>query len=187
MIRPPQVIVGAKLPLSPMQVWAIRVRLQIARRIRDLALFDIALDSKLRGCDVVSLRVADIVAAGALRSRAMQFEITEQARRSLADWLRVRRGEIDGWLFPSRMVEGAHLSTRQYIRLLKDWVALIGLEPAAYGTHSLRRTKVAMLYRKTGNLRACQLLLGHTKLESTVRYLGVELDDALAPSEALQI
>ena len=142
---------------------------------------------------MVSLRLADIVAAGALRSRAiviqqktgrpMQFEITEQSRCSLADWLRVRRGEPDGWLFPSRMREGAHLSTRQYIRLLKAWVALIGLEPAAYGTHSLRRTKVAMLYRKTGNLRTCQLLLGHTKLESTVRYLGVELDDALALSK----
>jgi integrase len=85
------------------------------------------------------------------------------------------------------MTPSAHLSTRQYFRLLREWVALIGLEPAAYGTHSLRRTKVAMLYRKTGNLRACQLLLGHTKLESTVRYLGVELDDALALSEALEI
>jgi len=180
-----------------MHVWAIRVRLQIERRLRDLALFDIALDSKLRGCDVVSLRLPDIVAAGALRRRAIviqqktgrpvQFEITEQARRSLADWLAVRRGEPDGWLFPSRLVQGAHLSTRQYIRLVKEWIALIGLEPAEYGTHSLRRTKVSMLYRKTGNLRACQLLLGHTKLESTVRYLGVELDDALALSEALEI
>ena len=196
MIRPPQVIVGAKLPLRPMHVWAIRVRLQIARRVRDLALFDIALDSKLRGCDVVSLRLADVVAAGAVRSRAIviqqktgrpvQFEITEQTRRSLANWIRIRRGET-GWLFPSRLVQGAHLSTRQYIRLVKAWVVLAGLEPAAYGTHSLRRTKVAMLYRKTGNLRACQLLLGHTKLESTVRYLGVELDDALALSEALEI
>lgn len=196
MNRRPQVIVGAKLPLRPMHVWAIRVRLQIARRVRDLALFDIALDSKLRGCDVVSLRLADVVAAGALRSRAIviqqktarpvQFEITEQTRRSLAAWLRIRRGN-DGWLFPSRMIQGAHLSTRQYIRLVKGWVVLAGLEPAAYGTHSLRRTKVAMLYRKTGNLRACQLLLGHTKLESTVRYLGVELDDALSLSEALEI
>jgi len=197
MIRPPQVIVGAKLPLRPMNVWAIRVRLQIGHRVRDLALFDIALDSKLRGCDVVSLRLPDIVAAGAVRSRAIviqqktgrpvQFEITEQTRRSLVDWIRIRRGEPDGWLFPSPMVHGAHLSTRQYIRLVKGWVVLVGLEPAAYGTHSLRRTKVAMLYRKTGNLRACQLLLGHTKLESTVRYLGVELDDALALSEALGI
>ena len=197
MNRPPRVIVGPKLPLRPMHVWAIRVRLQISRRIRDLALFDVALDSKLRSCDVVSLRIPDIVAGGALRQRAtviqqktgrpVQFELTEQTRRSVADWLEVRRGDPDGWLFPSRMAEGAHLTTRQFYRLLKDWVALIGLEPAAYGTHSLRRTKVAMLYRKTGNLRACQLLLGHTKLESTVRYLGVELDDALALSEALEI
>lgn len=197
MSQPPQVIVGPKLPLRPMHVWAIRVRLQIARRIRDLALFDIALDSKLRGCDVVSLRVADIVATGAIRQRAtviqqktgrpVQFEITETTRRSIADWLKIRRGDPDGWLFPSRMRQECHLSTRQYLRLLKGWVALIGLERAAYGTHSMRRTKVAMLYRKTGNLRACQLLLGHTKLESTVRYLGVELDDALALSESLEI
>jgi len=197
MNQPPQVIVGAKRPLRPMHVWAIRVRLQIANRLRDLALFDIALDSKLRGCDVVSLRLPDIIAAGAVRSRAIvvqqktgrpvQFEITEQTRRSLVEWLKIRLGEANGWLFPSRMNRTVHLSTRQYIRLVKGWVALIGLEPAAFGTHSLRRTKVAMLYRKTGNLRACQLLLGHTKLESTVRYLGVELDDALALSEALEI
>ena len=190
-------IVGAKLPLRPMHVWTIRVRLQVARRVRDLALFDIALDSKLRGCDVVALRLSDIMAAGVLRRRATiiqqktgrpaQFEITEQTRRSHADWLNRRRGDPDGWLFPSRMHAAAHLSTRQYIRLVKQWVALIGLEPAAYGSHSLRRTKVSMLYRKTGNLRACQLLLGHTKLESTVRYLGVELDDALELSEALEI
>ena len=190
-------IVGAKLPLRPMHVWTIRVRLQIERRLRDLALFDIALDSKLRGCDVVALRLVDIIAAGALRRRAtviqqktgrpVQFEITEQTRRSLADWLKRRRGEPDGWVFPSRMHPTAHLSSRQYIRLVKEWVALIGLEPAAYGSHSLRRTKVSLLYRKTGNLRACQLLLGHTKLESTVRYLGVELDDALELSEGLEI
>jgi integrase len=180
-----------------MHVWTIRVRLQIERRVRDLALFDIALDSKLRGCDVVALRLADIMAAGSLRPRAtiiqqktgrpVQFEITPQTRRSLSDWLNRRRGEPDGWLFPSRMRPCAHLSTRQYIRLVKQWVALIGLEPAAYGSHSLRRTKVSLLYRKTGNLRACQLLLGHTKLESTVRYLGVELDDALELSEGLEI
>lgn len=190
-------IVGAKLPLRPMHVWTIRVRLQLQRRVRDLALFDIALDSKLRGCDVVALRLSDIMSAGALRRRAtiiqqktgrpVQFEITEQARRSLTDWLNWRRGELDGWLFPSRLHPGAHLSTRQYIRLVKEWVALIGLEPAAYGSHSLRRTKVSLLYRKTGNLRACQLLLGHTKLESTVRYLGVEVDDALELSEGLEI
>jgi integrase len=127
-----------------MQVWSIRVRLQIDGRLRDLALFDVALDSKLRGSDVVSLRLPDILAAGALRHRAIviqqktgrpvQFELTEQTRRSLSEWLRMRRGEPDGWLFPSRLVRGAHLSTRQYIRLVKEWIAPIGLEPAAYGT-----------------------------------------------------
>src|SRR3954466_4947769 len=118
MNRPARVIVGAKLPLRPMHVWAIRVRLQIERRLRDLALFDIALDSKLRGCDVVALRLPDIMAAGAFRRRAIvmqqktgrpvQFEITEQARRSLADWLKISREHENGWLLPSRLVAGAH-------------------------------------------------------------------------------
>lgn len=188
---------GAKLPLRPMHVWGIRVRLQVERRIRDLALFDLAIDSKLRGCDVVALRIGDIVSAGAIRRRAIvlqqktgrpvQFEITDQARHSVARWLERRPSYGGDWVFPSRLWPGQHLSTRQYSRLVKWWVDLIGLEPSGYGTHSLRRTKVSLLYKKTGNLRACQLLLGHTKLESTVRYLGVELDDALLMSEALEL
>jgi integrase len=188
---------GAKLPLKPMHVWGIRVRLHVESRIRDLALFDLAIDSKLRGCDLVALRINDLVTGASVRrrgivlqqktSRPVHFEITDQTRQSIAAWL-IRRGErSDNWLFPSCQVPGRHLSTRQYARLLKQWVDLLGLEPSAYGTHSLRRTKVSLLYRKTGNLRACQLLLGHTKLESTVRYLGVELDDALELSEALEI
>ena len=164
---------------------------------RDLALFDIALDSKLRGCDVVALRLSDVLSAGALRRRSIviqqetgrpvHFEITEQARQSLASWLGCRGGHAGGWLFPSRLRRGLHLPTRQYSRPVKEWMALIDLQPAAYGTHSLTRTKVSLLYRKTGNLRACQLLLGHSKLESTLRYLGVELDDALELSEGLEI
>lgn len=188
---------GAKLALRPMHVWALRVRLQLAHRIRDLALFDVALDSKLRGCDVVALRMGDLMTAGALRRRAIvlqrktgrpvQFEITEQTRQSVSQWLSTRRQADSNWVFPSRLHLGEHLSTRQYARLVKQWANLIGLDASIYGTHSLRRTKVSLLYRKTGNLRACQLLLGHTKLESTVRYLGVEVDDALALSEALEI
>ena len=119
--------------------------------------------------------------------RPVQFEVTEQARRSLASWIASKRLEPDDWLFPSRMNAGCHLSTRQYARLVDQWVALVSLDPAAYGTHSMRRTKVSLLYKKTGNLRACQLLLGHTKLESTVRYLGIEVDDALELSEALEL
>ncbi|MEL6220419.1 MAG: tyrosine-type recombinase/integrase, partial [Pseudomonadota bacterium] len=90
-------------------------------------------------------------------------------------------------LWPGRFNEPLHISTRQYARLVRDWVTSIGLEPSAYGAHSMRRTKVAQIYRKTGNLRAVQLLLGHAKMDSTVRYLGVEFEDALAPPEAVEI
>jgi integrase len=188
---------GTKLALKPVHVWGIRIRFQVARKLRDLALFDLALDSKLRACDLVALRVSDLVSGGRVRGRVMilqrktgrpvQFEVTEQTRRSLTEWLEARRAADDEWIFPSRSNRGAHVTTRQYARLLKGWVSLIGLDPAAYGTHSMRRTKVSLLYKKTGNLRACQLLLGHTKLESTVRYLGVEVDDALELSEALEL
>jgi integrase len=167
------------------------------RQLRDLALFDLALDSKLRGCDLVALRVSDLVSGGHVRGRVMilqrktgrpvQFEVTEQTRRSIGSWLQAKQLGPDDWLFPSRMKTGAHLSTRQYARRVDQWVALVGLDSRAYGTHSMRRTKVSLIYKKTGNLRACQLLLGHTKLESTVRYLGVEVDDALELSEALEL
>ncbi len=188
---------GAKLALKPVHVWGVRIRLQVALRARDLALFDLALDSKLRGCDLVALKVSDLTSASGVRSRVMilqrktgrpvQFEVTEQTRRSVASWIE-RKGLGPGdWLFPSRKNKGDHLSTRQYARLVDRWITRIGLDPSAYGTHSMRRTKVSLLYKKTGNLRACQLLLGHTKFESTVRYLGVEVDDALELSEALEL
>ena len=188
---------GAKLALKPVHVWGIRIRLQVALRARDLALFDLALDSKLRGCDLVALKVSDLMSRSGVRSRVMilqrktgrpvQFEVTEQTRKSVASWIEKNSLGPNDWLFPSRSKEAAHLSTRQYARLVDRWVTLVGLDPAAYGTHSMRRTKVSLLYKKTGNLRACQLLLGHTKLESTVRYLGVEVDDALELSESLEL
>jgi integrase len=171
--------------------------LQVASRTRDLALFDLALDSKLRGCDLVALRVSDLLTVNGVKrgvmilqqktGRPVQFEVTEQTRRLIAAWIDQKQLGAEDWLFPSRMKSGAHLTTRQYARLVDQCVSLVGLDPAAYGTHSMRRTKVSLLYRKTGNLRACQLLLGHTKLESTVRYLGVEVDDALELSEALEL
>jgi integrase len=138
-----------------------------------------------------------VAPAGAPRQRAtiiqqktgrpVPFEITEPTREALSAWLRIRGDRPDDWLFPSQCRPGGHLSTRQYARLVREWVALIDLEPGAYGTHSLRRTKVALVYKKTGNLRACQLLLGHRKLESTVRYLGIEVDDALELSEQVEL
>ncbi len=190
-------IVGPKPPLKPRHIWAIRQQLKNADRVRDLALFNCAIDAKLRGCDLVKLRLSDLAPGGSLRQRAtivqqktgrpVLFEITEPARAALASWLARRGRRDDDWVFPSRSRPGEHLSIRQYARLVGEWVALIDLEPTAYGTHSLRRTKVALVHKRTGNLRACQLLLGHRKLESTVRYLGIEVDDALALSEQTEI
>jgi integrase len=190
-------LIGPKPPFKPKHIWAIRTRLQHEGRTRDLALFNTAIDSKLRGCDLVGLRVADVHLGDGIRlrttiiqqktGRPVPFELTETTRETLAAWLKLRGLRASDWLFPSRSRPGEHLTTRQYGRLVDEWVTLIGLDPAGYGTHSLRRTKVALIYRRTGNLRACQLLLGHTKLESTVRYLGIEADDALVMSEQTDI
>jgi site-specific recombinase XerC len=90
------------------------------------------------------------------------------------------------YLFNGRR-PGQSMTTRQYARLLSGWLASIDLDSAVYGTHSLRRSKATLIYRRTGNLRAVQLLLGHTKIESTVRYLGIDIDDALAISEQTEI
>ena len=161
--------VGPKPPLKPKQVWAIRSFLQREQRVRDLALFDVAIDSKLRGCDLVKLRTGDLVVNGQARQRAMvvqqttnqpvQFELTDQTRESLIAWLTRRAGSLDNFAFPSRVDYNSHLKTRQYARLVGKWVEAIGLCPSAYGTHSLRRTKVALIYKRTGNLRAVQILL----------------------------
>ena len=190
-------IIGTKPPLKPKHIWGIRQQLRTAGKVRDLALFNCALDAKLRGCDLVKLRVSDVAPGGTMRDRAtviqqktgrpVPFEITDASRDALSAWLALRGKRADDWLFPSRSRPGDHVTTRQYARLVAEWVTMIELEPRAYGTHSLRRTKVALLYKKTGNLRACQLLLGHRKLESTVRYLGIEVDDALALSEQIEI
>ncbi len=190
-------VTGQKPPLKPREVWAIRVRLQISNRVRDLALFNLAIDSKLRGCDLVHLRVEDVMQGDQVRTRALvsqrktgapvQFEITEQARAAVAAWVRGKTLKGSDWLFPSRVDKCKPMTTRQYGRLVDEWIEAIGLAPSAYGTHSLRRMKAALIYRKTGNIRAVQLLLGHTKLDSTVRYLGVEVEDALAIAESIDV
>ena len=190
-------IVGQKRPLLPKHVWAIRVRLELAENTRDLALFNMTVDSKLRGCDLVCLQVKDVYVAGRVKERAsvlqsktkkpVQFEITEGTRKSLTAWIDDPAMIGSKYLWPGRFHDPLHISTWQYARLVKDWVSSIGLEPSAFGTHSLRRTKAAQIYKKTGNLRTVQLLLGHTKMDSTVRYLGVELEDALEISESVEI
>ena len=190
-------IVGQKRPLLPKRVWAIRVRLEIAESHRDLALFNLAIDSKLRGCDLVRLKVTDVYASGQVRERTsilqsktgkpVRFELTSGTRATVERWLNDPIMIGSAHLWPGRFHRRPHISTRQYARLVRFWVQSIGLEPSAYGTHSMRRTKVAQIYKKTGNLRAVQLLLGHTKMDSTVRYLGVELEDALAISETVEM
>jgi integrase len=190
-------LTGQKPALKTKEVWAIRARLELRSRVRDLALFNLAIDSKLRGCDLVTLRVKDVAAGGEVKNRGVivqrktgrpvQFEITPQTKAAVGELLARRRPAASDYLFRSRIPSSPHLSTRQYARIVRGWVSSIGLNPATYGTHSLRRTKAALIYRKTGNLRAVQLLLGHTKLESTVRYLGVEVDDALEISEQVDL
>jgi integrase len=190
-------IVGAKPPLRPSHVWSIRTKLQMEGRKRDLALFNLAIDSKLRGCDVVAVRVDDVAPSGYAMDRAtirqrttgrpVRFELTDQTRLAIDEYLRMTGRKSRQVLFAGRGDGSRGLTVRQYARLVQDWVTSIGLDPAKFGTHSLRRTKAVLIYRRTGNLRAVQLLLGHTKIESTVRYLGIEVDDAIEIAEKIDI
>ena len=186
-------LTGAKPPLRPKHVWSIRTKLQIEGRVRDLAMFNLAIDSKLRGCDLVKIKIGTLVTGQEIRTRAMviqqktgrpvQFELTEPTREAVSNWMKIAHLRAEDFLFPSRVSTSPHLGTRQYARIVDGWVEEIGLDAAAYGTHSMRRTKASLVYRRTKNLRAVQLLLGHTKLESTVRYLGIEVEDALEMAE----
>lgn len=190
-------LIGAKPPLRSKHVSSIRTKLQIEGRKRDLALFILAIDSKLRGCDVVSIRVEDIAPRGYAVDRAtvrqkktghpVRFEITEQTRQALDEYVNAAGKQRGEFLFSGRSGSNRCLTTRQYARLVSGWIASCGLDPNNFGTHSLRRTKATMIYKRTGNLRAVQLLLGHTKIESTVRYLGIEIDDALEITEQVDI
>ena len=190
-------LTGQKPPLQPRHVWAIRTQLQFGGKVRDLALFNLAIDSKLRGCDVVSVRIEDVAPHGYALDRAsirqkqtgrqVKFELTEHTRAAIDSLLKARVDCSQDYLFGGRGNPGCHLSTRQYARLVGEWVSLAGLDPLRFGTHSLRRTKATSIYRKTGNWRAVQLLLGHTKIESAVRYPGVEVDDALAIAEQIEV
>ena len=190
-------LIGAKPPLRSKHVWSIRTKLQIEGRKRDLALFNLAIDCKLRGCDVVAIRMEDIAPSGYAIDRAtvrqkktghpVRFEITEQSRQALDEYMRADSKQRGEFLFRGRKGSNSCLTTRQYARLVSEWIASCGLDPSLFGTHSLRRTKATMIYKRTGNLRAVQLLLGHTKIESTVRYLGIEIDDALEIAEQVDI
>ena len=189
-------LIGAKPPLRQKHVWAIRSMLQNELNKRDQAMFNLAIDSKLRGCDIVAIRVDDVAPNGYAIDRAtvrqrktgrpVRFELTEQTRQAVDDYLKVSRKKPGEFLFTGPK-SGRSMTPRQYGRLVSDWFVGVGLDPHLYGTHSLRRTKATLIYRRTGNLRAVQLLLGHTKIESTVRYLGIDVDDALAIAEQVDV
>jgi integrase len=190
-------LIGAKPPLRPKHVCSIRTHLMIQRRTRDLAMFNLAIDSKLRGCDVVALKVEEVASNGYTIDRAtvrqrktgrpVKFELTDQTREAVDDYLRAEGKKPGEFLFTGSGRNSQGMTTHQYARLVSRWVASIGLDAKLFGTHSLRRTKATLIYRRTGNLRAVQLLLGHTKIESTVRYLGIEVDDALAIAEQTEV
>jgi integrase len=190
-------LIGAKPPLRQKHVWAIRTKLQIEQRTRDLAMFNLAIDSKLRGCDVIALKVEDVAPNGYSGDRAtvrqkktgrpVRFELTEQTRQAVDDYIRTAGKKPGEFLFTARPGQNRGMTTRQYARRVSEWIASIGLDPHLFGTHSLRRTKATLIYRRTGNLRAVQLLLGHSKIESTVRYLGIEVDDALSIAEQIDL
>jgi site-specific recombinase XerC len=168
-------IVGQKAPFKPKDIWALRVRLQMESRVRELALFNLGIDSKLRGCDLVALRVRDVCHGEQVATRAIvmqlktqrpvQFEITASTRDALNVWIKRAGLKSEDYLFPSRLHHSPHLGTRQYARILGHWVDELGLDRGDYGTHSMRRTKATLIYRRTKNLRAVQLLLGHSKLD----------------------
>jgi len=190
-------LIGQKSPLKLKDIWAIRIHLQLDKHIRDLALFNLAIDSKLRGCDLVGLRVRDIAHGKQIMSRAIvmqlktkrpvQFELTEQTREAVAAWIAKANLNSEQYLFPSRLKQSPHITTRQYARIVHRWVRSIGLDSTEYGTHTMRRTKATLIYRSTKNIRAVQLLLGHSRIESTIRYLGIEVDDALEIAEQIEI
>jgi integrase len=190
-------LVGQKAPFKPREIWTLRARLQMQQRTRELALLDLGIDSKLRACDLVALRVRDLYHGDHIARRAtvvqrktlrpVQFEVTPATQEAVEAWVKQEGLTPDSYLFPSRIRRVSHIAARQYARILHGWVQELGLDPTRYGTHSMRRTKASLIYKKTKNLRAVQLLLGHSQLESTARYLGVELDDALEIAEQTEI
>jgi integrase len=190
-------IIGQKHPLKASVVWSIRTILKQSGNKRDLALFNLAIDSKLRGCDLISLKRGDISHSNKVLARAtvmqhktgtpVKFEITEKTRDSLMDWFDEAEIGYNDYIFKSRIRRSTHITTRTYARIVQGWVDSIGLDEADYGTHSMRRTKVSLLYKMRGNLREIQILLGHKKIESTVHYLGITVEDALESSEHLEL
>jgi len=183
-------VVGRKPPLSPEQVQLMKMLLTQAGNIRDLALFSLAIDSALRGSDLVRLKVEDLYDGTDIRevanirqkktSKAVSFTMSTFTREALKELIESEEMGSQSFLFTSQHKgKGNPLSPAHLRRLMKGWLAQANINPDLYGSHSLRRSKIALIYKKTGNLRAAQLLLGHKSIESTKKYLGIEEGEAL--------
>ena len=186
-------LIGQKPPLKLREVWTVRTRLQMAGNAREVALFNLAVDNALGGCDLARLIVRNLAHRSQVLARVtvvqqktkqpVRFEVTDQTREAPTAWIVKAKLGVGDYLFPSRQRGSPHLSSRQDAHIVRGRSGLLGGDPQAYGTHSLRRTKATLIYHKTKNLRAVQLFLGHTKIESTVRYLGIDVNDVLEMAE----
>lgn len=191
-------IIGRKKPLTPEQVATIRTLLSQDGNVRDIAMFALAIDSSLRGIDIVSLNVSDVSSGNAIKERItieqrktcerVTFPLRDYTREALKELIEVENKAYGDPLFTSqKRGKSRRLSVDRYRRLVKDWIVLARLNPALYGSHSLRRTRVAHIYRKTANLRVAQVLLGHKSIENTARYLGIEEEQAIGIAEQFEI
>ena len=188
---------GVKKPFRLEEIWRIRTRLEIENSLMQLAVLNLAIDSKLRASDLLSLRVCDVSSQDKIFSRVkhiqrktdieVQFEITTRTQQSLMKWILISSLNASDYLFPSQRRKQQPISYSYYRSLVRKWASDLGLDSNLYGTHSMRRAKATLLYAKTKNIRAVQLLLGHTKVDNTIRYLGVELEDVLMFSEGIEL
>lgn len=187
---------GVKKPFQLEEIWRIRTRLELTNNLMELTLLNLTIDCKLRSCDLLSLKVSDVSSNFLVFSRVqyvqkktgndVQFEITQRTQQTLSHWIKDQNLQSTDYLFPSPRRSNQPLSYSYYRKIIRSWALALGHNPDLYGTHSLRRTKATLIYQKTKNIRAIQLLLGHTKIENTIKYLGVELEDALRLSEEIE-
>ncbi|WP_394245658.1 tyrosine-type recombinase/integrase [Vibrio astriarenae] len=187
---------GVKKPFRLEEIWRIRTRLELSDNLMQLALLNLAIDSKLRSNDLLSLKVSDVSSNFLVFNRVqyvqkktgndVQFEITQRTQQTLSHWIKEQSLQPTHYLFPSPRRSNQPLSYSYYRKIIRSWALALGHNPDLYGTHSLRRTKATLIYQKTKNIRAIQLLLGHTKIENIIKYLGVELEDALRLSEGIE-
>ena len=188
-------LTGQKKLFKLEDIWRIRTRLEIEGNIMELALLNLAIDCKLRSCDLLRMKVRDISSRGVIQERVLytqsktgrpvQFEITSRTAQSISQWLIMSGLIASDFLFPSPRKVGQPMSYSYYVGIIRRWAETLGYDVYLYGTHSMRRTKATLIYARTKNIRAVQLLLGHAKLDNTIRYLGVEIEDALHISEGI--